>query len=119
MVQWDSIKKDLQKGWKEGVIAIKEGVVVVKKKAGQMTDEGKRQYEVLTLKTKIQKAIHDLGKRVYVLMSSPQTAKNAASDDKVKSIVVQIRKFERQIADTEKKPKPKAATKKVTVRKKR
>lgn len=110
MVQWDSIKKDLQKGWHEGVVAVKEGMVVVKKKAGEMTDEGKKQYKVLSLKASIQRSIHDLGKRVYTLMAAPRTAKGVTADNKVKSIVVQIRKFERQIAELEKGPRSKAAT---------
>jgi hypothetical protein len=101
MVKWDDIKQDLQKGWKEGVVALKEGMVVVRKKAGEMTDEGKRKYKVLSLKATIQKSIHDLGNRVYTLMTSPKTSKSLAADDKVKSIVVQIRKYERQIADLE------------------
>jgi hypothetical protein len=105
MIQWDVIKKDLQKGWKEGVLAIKEGMVVAKKKAGAMTAEGKKQYKILSLKTTIQRSIHDLGKRVFTLMASPKTAKLVASDDKVKSIVVQIRKYERLIAEMEKKPR--------------
>ena len=32
---WQSIKKDIQKGWKEGVAAVKEGSIVAKKKAGE------------------------------------------------------------------------------------
>ena len=114
MVQWEAIKKDLQKGWKEGIVAVKEGMIVVKKKAGEMSGEGKKQYKVLSLKTQIQKSIHDLGRRVYTLMASPKTAGAVAADDKVKSIVVQIRNFERQINDLEKKPRAKAATKAVT-----
>lgn len=111
MAQWDEIKKDLQQGWKEGVVALKEGMLVVKKKAGEMTDEGKKQYKVLSLKASIQKAIHDLGNRVYSLLSSPRTAKNAASDAKVKAIVVQIRKYERQISELEGGVKPRSRSK--------
>jgi hypothetical protein len=111
MVQWDAIKKDLQKGWKEGLVAVKEGMVVVKKKAGEMTDEGKKQYKILSLKATIQRSIHDLGKRVYGLMAAPKTAKSVAADDQVKSIVVQIKKYERQIAELEGKPRARAAGK--------
>jgi len=106
MIKWDEIKKDLQKGWKEGVVAIKEGMVVVQKKAGALSDEGKKQYKVLSLKTSIQKSIHDLGRRVYTLMASPRTAKTVGGDAKVKSIVVQIRGYERQISGLEKETRP-------------
>jgi hypothetical protein len=117
MVKWDSIKKDLQKGWHEGVVAVKEGMVVVKKKAGEMTDEGKKQYKVLSLKATIQRSIHDLGKRVYTMMAAPRTAKSVATDDKVKSIVVQIRKYERQIAELEKGKRPAAGARSARKRK--
>lgn len=121
MIKWDTIKNDLQKGWKEGVVAIKEGMVVVQKKAGALSDEGKKQYKVLSLKASIQKSIHELGKRVYTLMASPKTAKSVGADAKIKSIVVQIRNFQRRITDLEKPPRAKAAAgggRKKTARKK-
>ena len=46
---WQSIKKDIQKGWKEGVAVVKEGSIVAKKKAGELTDEGKRRYKIFEL----------------------------------------------------------------------
>jgi hypothetical protein len=112
MIQWEVIKKDLQKGWQEGIVAVKEGMVVVKKKTGEMTEEGRKQYKILSLKAIIQRSIHDLGKRVYTLMAVPKTAKGVFADDKVKSIVVQIKKYERQIAELEGRPRVKAASKK-------
>lgn len=109
---WDAIKKDLEKGLKDGLALVKEGAKVVGEKAGELTVEGKRQYKVVELKTKTQKALWDLGSRVYDLMGS--RAKNPATDAKVKEIVAQVRKYEGQLAALGGKTaaKPKKAAKK-------
>jgi hypothetical protein len=109
---WDAIKKDLEKGLKEGLALVKEGAKVVGEKAGELTEEGKRQYKIVELKTKIQKALWDLGSRVYDLMGA--RAKNPATDAKVKEIVAQVKKYEGQLAALGGKAaaKPKKAAKK-------
>lgn len=108
-IDWDGIKKDLQKGMEKGMAAMKKGAIVAQKKAGDLTDEGKRQYKILTLKTKVHEGITDLGARVYSLMGS--RVKNPALDPQVKSIAAQIKKLDAQIAELEKKPRS-AVTKK-------
>ena len=40
---WETVKKDLQKGLKEGVAYVKEGAIVVKQKAEVLGEEAKRQ----------------------------------------------------------------------------
>ena len=42
-IDWDGIKKDLQKGMEKGMAAMKKGAIVAQKTAGDLTDEGKRQ----------------------------------------------------------------------------
>jgi len=37
---WDKVKKDVQKGLKEGMEYVKTGAGVVQKKAGELSDEG-------------------------------------------------------------------------------
>ncbi len=101
-INWDSIKKDLQKGLEKGMAAVQKGAIVAKKKAGELTEEGKRQYRILTLKAKVHEAISDLGARVYALLRSAKT-KNPALDARVKEILSNIRKLETQIAAAEKK----------------
>ena len=93
---WVNIKKDLQKGMEKGMAAMKKGAIVVQKKAGDLTDEGKRQYKILSLKTKVHEAITDLGARVYALMGS--RVKNPSLDARVKDLVAQIKKLDGQIA---------------------
>ena len=98
-IDWEGIKKDLQMGMEKGMAAMKKGVVVAQKKAEDLTEEGKKQFKIFTLKTKVHEGISDLGARVYELMGSRK--KNPALDAKVKSIVTQIKKLDAQIAELE------------------
>ena len=101
-IDWNGIKKDLQKGMEKGMAAMKKGAIVAQKTAGDLTDEGKRQYKIFALKTKVHEGVTDLGARVYALMGS--RAKNPALDARVKDIVAQIKKLDAQSAVLEKKP---------------
>jgi hypothetical protein len=98
-IKWDTIKKDLQKGFEQGMVAVKKGAIAAKKKAEELSDEGKKQYKIFTLKTKLHEGISDLGARVYTLMGT--RAKNPALDAKVRDIVSQLKKTESQIASLE------------------
>lgn len=106
---WDKVKKDLQKGLKEGVDYLKEGAAVVKVKAEELTDEGKKRYKIYDLKTKVQREISDLGGKVYDLSSKN---KNPMLDKRVKAIMNRVKKFETRIAKLEGKQakKPKKTT---------
>lgn len=117
-INWDKLKADLEKGLLQGILAVKKGAMVAKKKATALTEEGKRQYALLSLKAKAHKGISDLGARVYELMRTK--AKNPALDAKVKALAAQIKKLEAEIAVLEKAPK-KALKKKAkkTVKKRR
>lgn len=99
-IDWDGIKKDLQKGVEKGMAAMKKGAIVAQKKAEDLTEEGKRQYKILKFKTKVHEGVTDLGARVYALMGSRM--KNPALDPQVKNIVAQIKKLDAQIASLEK-----------------
>jgi hypothetical protein len=96
-INWDRIKKDLQEGLEKGMAAMKKGAIVVQRKAEELTEEGKRQYKVLTLKARIHEAITDLGAKAYALMSG-RRAKNPALDAGVKDIMARIKDLEEQIA---------------------
>lgn len=102
-IDWKGIKKDLQKGMEKGMAAMKKGAIVAQKKAGELTDEGKRQYKVISLKAKVHEGITDLGARVYALMGT--RVKNPALDAQVKAIVAQIKKLDAQIALVERGPR--------------
>jgi hypothetical protein len=110
-IDWENLKKDIGAGLEKGMVAVKKGAFVVKKKAGELTEEGKRQYKVMALKSRMHSQMADLGARVYSLMHS--RSKNPALDATVKDIVVQIRKNEVKIAALAKMPS--AASKKKAV----
>ena len=97
-IDWQKVKKDIQKGWKEGVVAMKQGAVVAQKKAGALTEEGKRRYKVLELRTRVHKRVYDLGERVHVLLAGKKRPANPVLDASVKTIMTDIGKMEAQIA---------------------
>ena len=95
---WERVKKDLQRGIKEGIGIVKEGVTIVKAKAGELTEEGKKRLKIFELKTKVQREISELGGKVYDLSAK---AKNPLLDSKVKAVISRIKKLEAQIAKIE------------------
>jgi len=115
---WDNVKKDLQKEIKAGVTMVKEGAAVVKKKAGELTEEGKNRYKIFELKNEVHKWIAELGGKVYELSSK---VSNPKTDKTVKSIITRIRKLESQISKLEGKSKivPKKKSAKLTARSKK
>ncbi len=96
-IQWDMIKKDVQKGLEKGMAAMKHGAIVLRKKTEEFTEEGKRQYKAFTLKVRIHQAITDLGAKAYVIMSGSK-AKNPALDAGVKNIMARIRDLKARLA---------------------
>ncbi|MFI5293955.1 MAG: hypothetical protein ACHQ0Y_02895 [Thermodesulfovibrionales bacterium] len=101
---WTKIRDDLQKGVEEGIAIVKEGASVVKKKAEELTEEGKRRYQLYELKTKVQKEFSELGGTVYALSGK---VKNPMLNNKVKAIKAGIKKLEMQVLKLEGKPEPK------------
>jgi hypothetical protein len=106
---WQKIKNDIQKGIREGVGIVREGVTVAKAKAEELTEEGKRRLKIFELKTKVQREISELGGRVYAVSDK---LKNPMLDKKAKAVIARIRKLEAQIAKLE--GKKKAAFRKAT-----
>lgn len=101
-IKWDTIKKDLQRGLDQGFIAMKKGVLIARKKAGDLSEEGNRQYKLIMLKTKVHKDLLALGARVYSLVAANNN-KNSALDAKVKDITAHIKRYEAEITLLEKK----------------
>jgi hypothetical protein len=108
---WEKVKRDVRKGIREGLVFVREGVAVVKEKAEELTEEGKRRIRLFDLKTKVQKEMSELGGRVYSLGSKD---KNPMLDKKVKTSIGKIKKMEMQIAKIEgtSSGKPKAKSQK-------
>src|SRR3972149_3785681 len=95
---WDKIRRDVQRGFKEGLNVVKEGAAVAREKAEELTEEGKRRYKIFDLKVKVQKEMSELGGNVYDLSDR---VKNPLSDKKVKGIIGKIKKLETQIMKLE------------------
>jgi peptidoglycan hydrolase CwlO-like protein len=102
---WEKVKRDVQKG-------VREGIAVIKEKAEELGEEGKKRIRLFELKTKIQSEFTELGGKVYSLSAK---VKNPMLDKKVKAITNRIKKLEAEIAKLE--GKQKAAPKKKTVKK--
>ena len=100
---WEKVKGDLQKGVEESITFVKEGASVVRKKAEELTEEGKRRYRIYELKTSVQKEISELGGKVYELSGK---LRNPMLDSKVKSIKARIKKLETEIMRLEGNLKP-------------
>ena len=75
----------------EGIAVVKEGASVVSEKMGKLTAEGKRQYKMFDLKTKIQSQMTVLGGRAYDVLDSK---KSPAADSKIKAVFAKIKKLE-------------------------
>jgi hypothetical protein len=101
-IKWTDLRADLEAGLREGIVALKKSAMVAKKRADQLTEEGKRQYKLIGLKAKMHNGFSDLGARVYSLFTA-KGLKNPAVDFKVKDITAQLKRYEAEILLLEKK----------------
>jgi hypothetical protein len=111
---FDKIKKDVKKGIEEGIAVVKEGASVVSEKMGELTAEGKRQYKMFDLKSKIQNQLTELGGRTYDYLDSK---KSPVADSKIKAVFVKIKKLEDQLRKLEGGKETKAAVHRKPARK--
>ena len=116
-LKWGVIKKDLQKGYEKGMAAMKQGAIVARKKAGELTEEGKRQYLVITAKSKIHQAISDLGARTYAVLSGAGK-KNPSQDARVRDLMGRIGKLEKELAQLQRTAAPRKAAGRTAAKKK-
>lgn len=100
-LEWGKLKADLEAGLKQGLVSVKEGIMVVKKRAVELTDEGERQHKLIALKTKMRNGFCDLGARVYSLVAG-KGGENPAQDAKVKDIAAHLKRYEAEIGLLEK-----------------
>jgi len=112
---WDKIRRDVQRGIKEGWSVVKEGAAVAREKAGELTEEGRIRYKIFDLKMKVQRQMSELGGKIYDLSAR---VKNPMAHKDVKGTIGKIKKLETQIMKLEDQIKKKVqkATRK-TIRK--
>ncbi|MCK7506852.1 MAG: hypothetical protein MZV70_24190 [Desulfobacterales bacterium] len=84
----------MKKGIEEGIAAVIEGASVVSGKMDESTAEGKRQYKMFDLKSKIQSHMTELGGRAYDVLDRK---KSPVADSKIKAVFVKIKKLEEQL----------------------
>ncbi|MGD0279387.1 MAG: hypothetical protein ABSC11_08770 [Smithella sp.] len=104
---FEKIKKDLKKGIDEGISALKEGANIVSVKMNEIKAEGKRQYKIFDMKSKIHDQMTELGGRVYAVQSSD---KSLDEDNKIKALSLKIKKLEWQLHKIEGDKKIKAVS---------
>ena len=92
---FDKIKKDVKKGFEEGIAAVKQGANVVSVKMNELSAEGKRQYKIFNLNLKIQDQINELGGITYAVLDS---MKSLDENKKIKAAFAKIKKLEWQLS---------------------
>ena len=91
---FDKIKKDVKKGFEEGIAAVKQGANVVSVKMNELSVEGKRQYKIFNLNLKIQDQMKELGVMTYAVLDS---MKSLDENKKIKAAFAKIKKLEWQL----------------------
>lgn len=91
----DKIKKDMKKGWAEGLTAVMQGANVVSGKMNKLSEEGKKQYQIFNLHVKIKDQMNELGEIAYAVLKSD---KSLDEDKKVKAAFTKIKKLEWQLS---------------------
>jgi hypothetical protein len=100
-INWEIIKRDMGRWLKKGFVVCRCGTLIVKRKADEMNEEGKRQFQLIELKAKVHNRISDLGARVYSLLATKSD--NPALDTKVKDITAHIKRYQAEITRLEEK----------------
>jgi gas vesicle protein len=98
MNSWERITKDLQKGLKEGVDAVKQGAAIIKKRAEDLSGEAQKQYKVFELKSNVHKLTSELGGRIYELHSKTG---DPLKNKRVQSVISKIKKLEEKLSKLE------------------
>jgi hypothetical protein len=111
---FDKIRKDMKKGWEEGIAAVMQGTNVVSVKMNELSEEGKRQYKMFNLHVKIKDQMNDLGCIAYAVLES---GKSLDEDKKIKAAYYKIKKLEWQLSKLAGSKKIKVATPKKAAKK--
>lgn len=110
----NKIKKDVKKGFEEGLAAVMQGANVVSGKMNELSEEGKRQYKIFNLHVKIKDQMNELGEIAYAVLKSD---KCLDEDKKVKAAFTKIKKLEWQLSKISAVAKIKGITPKKTAKK--
>ncbi|HDQ25248.1 MAG TPA: hypothetical protein ENN43_00680 [bacterium] len=98
-MDWKKIREDIRGVMKEGMAKLKEGAEIAGKKAGELTEEGKRRLKINEIKTNIHNETADLGARIYEL---EKEAPGTITDVMVAQHVEKIKKLAEELEALEK-----------------
>lgn len=80
---WEKVKNDLQKGIKEGIDFVKEGATIVKVKAEELTEEGKKDLRFLNSRQRFKERLQNLA---AWSMTSAQRSRTPCSKVRLKQL---------------------------------
>lgn len=87
MVDWNKMKGDISKGFKDGLDKVQDGAKSVAKKTGEVTAEGQKKVKIFNQKRKIHDLMGDLGSAIYnAEVQTPGTITDKDSKDVLKKI---------------------------------
>lgn len=110
---WERVQKDVSKG-------LRDSFEVIRVKASELTDEGRKRYNVYDIKSHIHKHMAELGAALYSMKDS---GKDPLASTKISRLINKISKLEEELGVLEpslvkkKKSKKKAVKKKVAKKK--
>jgi len=98
---WEEVKRDVQKGIKEGLALVKAGASIAVRKVDELTQESKRRLQSFDIKTKVHTEVAELGARVYKLWRDGALE---LTDTRARTLARRISRLEDQIAGLEAAP---------------
>lgn len=110
----NGLKKDIEKGLKQGVDAVKSTATLVREKAEELTEKGKTQYQLYELNNKLQKQFADLGGKLHQLAKSKKVK---ISNQELRKLITAIDKIQSSISKLESKEASAAVPKKPAAKK--
>ena len=113
---WEEVKRDVQKGLKEGVTMMKAGASIAAKKVNELTREGRKQLRAFDLKSRVHGEMAELGARIYELSREGGIA---LKDSKTLKLIERIQKLEARIASMKEDEKPVAKKTSAAAKKKK
>lgn len=99
MVDWNKMKADISKGFKDGLDKVQDSAKTVAKKTGEVTSEGQKQVKIFNQKRKIQNLIEDLGGVMY---DAETKTPGTITDKDAKEVLKKIKAANKELKALEK-----------------
>lgn len=86
----------MAKFWEDLKDYVKQGATAVAEKTEELSKVGKIKIEIMGIERNLQKALSELGGRVYQLVTEDENVK-IVEDEQVKKIIDKVKGFEKQL----------------------